>query len=82
MDSRVRIMKSKNELKKLDPGSTDVLAADIFIKYSSRNAKINDWCSADFAALYKDSKAKSDDDAEKSESWSREHESSAMSDFP
>ena len=51
-DDRVKMLKSKNDLKKLSPDSNEIFLNDIFDKYSNRSRKLREICLAEFAASY------------------------------
>lgn len=47
------MLKSKEQLKKLPADSTDITNTDIFDYYTNRNTDVENWCLADYAALFK-----------------------------
>ena len=49
---RVRILKSKKQLKKLDENSTDIYSENVFDKYEKRDKKLANVCLADFATIH------------------------------
>lgn len=72
MDSRARLMKTKSELMKLNPESTDILAPDVFDKFSKRNKDVENWCLADYVALNKVSRPKTVENNEEFETVARD----------
>lgn len=50
IDSRVHMLKSKAELKNLEPEDTNVTVPDVFEKYANRNG-LDNVCLADFMAI-------------------------------
>ena len=49
---RVRILKSKKQLKKLDENSTDIYSENVIDKYEKRDKKLENVCLADIATMY------------------------------
>ena len=64
---RIKLLKSENDLKELDPESKDVLSYGLLDYYVSRPTELENVCLADFAAKYNYSKSKNisfDEDVE------------------
>lgn len=55
-EQRVRMLKSKSHLEKLEGDSTDIFYQNIFEKYSKREKYLESICLAEFAASYKSKK--------------------------
>ena len=56
-EKRCKIVKSKAELMKLDPESTDIMSNGLLDYYKNRPERMNDICLADFASNYQMTKA-------------------------
>ncbi|XP_077547716.1 uncharacterized protein LOC144159944 [Haemaphysalis longicornis] len=52
-EERVRVRKTREELDKLPPGSTDVWKLNLVQKYEARPPSLKDVCLADFASKYR-----------------------------
>lgn len=52
-EERIYMLKSKEELKNMDPESNDIALSNVFSKYANRSNNLNNVCLADFATEYK-----------------------------